>query len=203
MRTILTLRGLLFVAIFAILVPHTLSAGNTKGTSFVSNARIQNGIFIPEDGNTRWYPRSSGKNIRTYAVTPTHGGKLQKTYKFDISNYSNGNAEFASQEIPITIKQDYLFSDLIKSNVSTTMAVRYRSQTGGYIYSDPIVIPANTTWSRVLFTISPPEDAVSISIFYRLSTVGHMEATSFLLVYKDSSILTPILPIVYNISNFR
>jgi len=164
----------------AVSVYHVLNAVGDLWIDDVSVAEISpyNMVVNPSvelatnNNPNNWYTNSWGTNtaVFNYSTTAQEGSKsLQVT----VSNYTNGEAKWSPDEIPVVAGNIYTFSNYYKSTVNTVMIVGYKIN-GNYQYSDLATIPANSNWTKYQVNVTPPANATAVNFLHAIRANGQL-----------------------------
>jgi glucose/arabinose dehydrogenase/peptidoglycan/xylan/chitin deacetylase (PgdA/CDA1 family) len=189
---------------------HTLSvrardgAGNIGMSPSVS-VTVQNGTTTPPQGdnlilngdfetngtggNPLHFNRGGwGTNNRAFAY-PVAGASGNGA-EIAMTSYTNGDAKWFSDEIPVTPGSQYTFSYGYKATVPTNITVRYTKADGTFSYVGMATPAASAAWTTGGFSFVPPNDAVTVTIMHILTQVGTLTI--------DNQILTTGNPNTFN-----
>lgn len=131
-----------------------------------------------------WFPSGHGDNTRfyVYGESPRHGPDA-KVAKVKISRYVNGNASWISQDVPVTGGLTYVLTYDRRSDVPSTLGVRYKID-GVYLFQWLNTFPATNTDLQVpvrrRFTV--PAGTTHLAVYAAISSVGYLEVGGFSLV---------------------
>lgn len=159
-----------------------------------SSNLITNGSFetTGTGGNpSNWFRGGWGTNTAVFTY-PSVGADGNKTAKVEIASYTNGDAKWYFDEVPVTAGATYTFSDSYKANVATELVAQYKIGTGfSYQFLESLPVAAN--WTTLAKNITVPAGATSISVFHLLSSAGTLETDAFSLTTNTAPADT-ILP---------
>jgi glucose/arabinose dehydrogenase/peptidoglycan/xylan/chitin deacetylase (PgdA/CDA1 family) len=151
----------------------------------VSNSGSSNLILNPslETAGTngdpdKWLRGGWGTNdhVFTYPVAGVEGADAAKV---EITSYTDGDAKWYFEDVPLSAGQTYAFSHKYKSNVGTQVLARYTMSDGAFQYQLLGNVPAALHWTATDFDIVPPANTSSITIFHVLHSVGTLEVDEF------------------------
>jgi len=149
---------------------------------------IQNpSLETPNSGNPalpdQWTTGGFGTNDRTftYPVAGMNGGNAARV---NITSYTDGDAKWIFNNVPVTAGQQYAFQDNYTANVPTVLAIQYSDASGTVSYDPNFVgVPsASSTWETASVAFTPPAGAVSITIFHLLNSVGSLTVDNYSLI---------------------
>lgn len=131
-----------------------------------------------------WHSGGWGTNdaLFEYPVVGIHG---DKAVKVSISNYVDGDGKWYFDDVAISGGIEYVYSESYKANTSTTLMARYTYTDGSQNFEQVAVLPpTGDTWSFVKQEIETNPNAVAITIFHVLNSVGELTTDNFSLVAK-------------------
>jgi beta-mannanase len=133
----------------------------------------------------KWQSGKYGTNVAAfkYPVTGIDGGKAANV---TITSYSTGDAKWYFDDVSITAGSQYVFTENYKSNVVTNVTVRWKKLNGTYSYVSLGSVPISTVWTSFTKTITAPSDAVSVTIFHVIKSVGTLDIDNYKLQKVDS-----------------
>src|SRR6185436_13701997 len=137
-----------------------------------------------------WQKGGTGNNTRvlTYPVTGQDGLKAVKT---EITSYTDGDAKWYFQNVPVTPGETYMFSDIYTSTTTSHVTFRYQLQNGTFQYPDlQKNIPAAPSWTQFQKTFVVPTTYQSpvqyVTIFHLIKSVGTITTDAYSLNYVDT-----------------
>lgn len=125
-------------------------------------------VKFPEQWNQGFW----GVNDAVFSYT-TPSGDGTKAAKVEIAHYTDGDAKWFFNDVPVHSGEQYVFTDNYAANVLTDVIARYTLQNGEYRYvylGTPIVSTAWTGYATLPFTV--PKDAVSLTVFHLIHEPG-------------------------------
>lgn len=144
-------------------------------TNLITNPSVETGTTVPTD----WTSNSWGTNTSNLTFEPT-GRTGTHSLKATVTSYSNGDAKWSFNSIPVTAGSTYSYSNWYKSDVDTELdaAVTMSNGTVQYYYlTSASASPAD--WSKVSAQFTAPAGAVNISIFQVIAKVGYVQNDDF------------------------
>ena len=106
----------------------------------------------------------------TYPVTGIDGAKAAKVA---ITTYTDGDAKWYFNDVPVQGGQLYVFTDRFQASVPTALVARYTASSGAVQYVDLGSQAASPTgWATANARFTVPTDAVSMTIFHLLPGAG-------------------------------
>ncbi|MFZ2523214.1 MAG: glycosyl hydrolase [Minisyncoccia bacterium] len=146
----------------------------------------------------RWQSGKYGTNTAVFNY-PTTGIDGSRAANVTINSYSTGDAKWYFDDVPVTAGAQYTFSENYKSNAVTNVTVRWKKTNGTFAYISLGSVPVSTAWSTFTKNITAPSDAVSVTIFHVLKSVGTLDIDNYKL-YKVNTIAPPPPPTSYLIA---
>lgn len=147
---------------------------------------ISNPSLETADGTGRnpanWFRGGWGTNSRffTYPVPGIDGSKAAKV---EITSYTNGDAKWYFEDVPVVGGKEYTLSHLYKANTLTEIIARFTTNTG-IEYHHVSTVPAVASWNTSNVVVTAPDNALSITLFHLLSSVGILETDAFTMAEK-------------------
>ena len=145
---------------------------------------ILNGDFeiAGTGGNPLHFNRGGwGTNTRTYTYPVT--GKTGNGAQITMSNYTNGDAKWYSDEVAVTPNVQYTFGYAYTASVPTNITIRYTKTDGTFLYVGIGTFVANANWTTGSFSFVPPVDVVTATVMHILTQAGT-------LTIDDQSLIT-------------
>ncbi len=137
-----------------------------------------------------WYKGGYGNNARNFQYSNIKGVNDGKAIKVVISSYTNGDAKWYFEDVPVTPSRTYRFSDYYMSNVPSIIDVRYKMSDGTYKYKDLGNFVPNSSgqinslgnvFEKVTVEFTVPENVVSVTVFHIINSVGYLVTDEFVL----------------------
>lgn len=127
----------------------------------------------------QWVSNKWGTNTTTFQYVKNDGHDGTKSVKTTISAYTDGDAKWYPQPFSLTTGKQYRFTMWYKTNTQPQATVMFTRADGSqYFFGMPKPLPpANsaTTWQQYVGTFSVPNDAVSVSPFMFIGSVGFLQ----------------------------
>ncbi len=160
------------------------SGGNLVPNPLVQTANPAN-AKLPEN----WSTDTWGTNTTTFTYQ-TSGYSGSKALNVKTTAYTSGDSKWAFDAIPVTVDQQYKFSEYYESNVQTEVEAVFNMSDGSIIY-DIIGQPEPaTTWTNFTTEFAVPEGAQTMTIYHLIQSVGSLTTSNFS--------LTPYTPVGFN-----
>ena len=137
-----------------------------------------------------WNKGGYGTNSRTFTYSAT-GYNSTKAIKVSIDSYTNGDAKWYPDEIPVTPGTTYEFSDYYISDIQSSLDLRYTMSDGTYTYKELIsAIDPSSTYQKISTQFTVPQNVTSVTIFHLINQVGNLTTDE----YSLSEVLTVTPP---------
>jgi glucose/arabinose dehydrogenase len=152
-----------------------------------SSNLITNGSFeaTGTGGNpSNWAQGGWGTNTPVFTY-PSVGQDGNKAVKIQVTSYTNGDAKWYFDEVPVTAGATYTFSDIYKSTVATELVAQYKIGTS-FSYQFLASLPVAGNWTTLTKNITVPAGATALSVFHLLSSVGTLETDAFSLTSNST-----------------
>lgn len=160
-----------------------------KESSLESNL-ITNGDLEMDgknDSPLAWKRGGWGSNIRVFKYPVVGADNIngfffdKKAARVEILNYTNGDAKWYFDEVPVRGGKTYAFSDSYRASVPSEVGVYYTTPSGlRYQYIESL--PAASNWTNYEHQIVAPADALSLTVFHTIFSVGYLEVDSISLI---------------------
>jgi peptidoglycan/xylan/chitin deacetylase (PgdA/CDA1 family) len=125
-----------------------------------------------------WSKGNWGTN-QTVFTYPAVGNNSSKAAKVEMTQYTDGDAKWYFDDVAVTPGLTYKFSDYYISNTQTTVTCRFTLSDGTYAYDDLGYPSASWSWQNFTKTFQAPSDAISITVFHLLKSVGYLTVDNF------------------------
>jgi peptidoglycan/xylan/chitin deacetylase (PgdA/CDA1 family) len=143
---------------------------------------------LPEN----WSTAGWGANTTTFTYGGTgYGGS--KSLNIKMSQYTDGDAKWVFDAIPVTQDQMYKFSEYYESNVQTEVDAVFNMSDGTTVYQIISLPAAATTWTNLTTEFAVPIGAQSMTIYHLLDSIGPNNTASTLTTSDFS--LTDYVPV--------
>lgn len=189
-------------ATYAITAQAQDSAGN-KTTSATTNITIANTVndslnliqnpsleIVGMNGDPEdWFRGGWGTNTRKFTY-PVAGFDGIIAGKVEVTSYTNGDAKWYFEDVPVTPGKVYTLSHGYKANVPTQVMVRFQTPLG-IAYKYLTTLPPASTWTTSSIDITAPADATALTVFHMLVSVGVLEIDTYALGIKSDPVSSP------------
>ncbi len=139
---------------------------------------------------TNWSKWGWGTNSATFTY-PTTWYNSVKAAKIDVTSYTNWDAKWFFDEVSVSWGKNYTFTDMYNSNTDTNITVRFKLGDGTYKYSYLWLAPSAAWWQEFTSDFTVPLNAVSITVFHVINSVGTLSIDNVSVKEKVVVIPTP------------
>jgi len=150
---------------------------------------IPNASFENEDalGPVSWARGYWGTNTPVFTY-PVAGHTGEKAAEVSVSGYSSGDAKWFFADVPVEPGKIYEFSDWYKSDIESNVGLRYTLADSSFVYLYvEQQLPASLEWKQFTSTITPVENAVSVTVYHTLETNGVLTVDDFYFAEQGAS----------------
>lgn len=144
--------------------------------NLVTNGSLEIGDAASAQGwTTSWWGRMNA----LFSIRNNGAQEGSRSARVDVSNYSRGDARFATTEIAVVPNKSYTISNWYKSNVTTSLDVAVITTTGTtryYWLKD--ATPANS-WTQNTASFTTPKNAQKIIVYQLIGTNGWLETDNY------------------------
>jgi len=157
----------------------TQTVTNTTSTVSTVNNLIPNPSVETANGTKplNWNTGKWGTNSATFTY-PTIGLDGARAVKVSMTAYTSGYAKWFFDDVIIDPGTTYTFSEYYKSNVTTSVSIRWKKKNGSYSYQYLGSPSASNNWSQKTFSFTAPTDVSSMTVFHVISKVGSLDIDS-------------------------
>jgi peptidoglycan/xylan/chitin deacetylase (PgdA/CDA1 family) len=148
---------------------------------------IKNPSLETANGNlpANWAQGQWGKNTTVFAY-PVSGHSGTKGASVQIKKYTNGDAKWYFDEIPVSPGEQYAFSDWSNSNVNTAVTAQFRLS-NSFQYQYLGAISGNSQWQNFTASFTVPSGATAVTVFHIISRVGKLTVDDYSLAKEAAS----------------
>jgi|GEM_PF-742364 len=142
------------------------------------------------DGNpSSWSKGGFGTNnaVLTYPVQGVDGCK---GVTVAITTYTDGDAKWVFNDVPVTPGVLYSFTDKFKGSGPNAVVVQFRSTTGAFSYAQIGTPTATANWQTFTGTFTPPAGTASVTVFHTLQGIGSLTTDAYALTAQSNPTCT-------------
>ncbi|WP_327003223.1 polysaccharide deacetylase family protein [Dactylosporangium sp. NBC_01737] len=149
-----------------------------------------------------WSTGKWGSNTASFDyVGEGHTGS--HSVKVTVSNYTDGDAKWMHQALPLEPNKQYRFSAWYKTNTQPHVVAQFNRSNGtaAYFGMPQPLPPANaaTTWQKYSDTFTVPSDAASVSVFVFLTGNGWVQTDDYSLEpYTPTGFNRPLVSLTFD-----
>lgn len=179
-------RGTLYVLVFALMILSSFStlSGAARAqsvTNLIGNSDLEAAVLVPDI----WNRGGFGENTAHFSYPQTGIGGT-RAVRVDMTAYESGDAKWYFDEVPVKPSTRYTFSDSSFSNVPTSIDIRYKIKNAAnkrvFRYIKLGDVPAQNSATAKSFTFTTPPNAISLTIFHYISSVGYLVTDNYSLM---------------------
>ena len=167
----------------------TMNVQNALATTTATNLIVNPNVeTVSTTTPTKPYAWNSGKwGTNTTVFTYPSAGAAGNGVKVQTTSYTSGDAKWYFSDVQATGGQQYDVSLKYQSNATTSIDIRYRTTAGTYLYPSiaPVLAPS-ATFKKVTYRITAPANAVSMTVFHLLESVGTLTTDEYSLTVVDA-----------------
>ncbi len=153
----------------------------SAGENLIVNPSVETGAGLPDS----WGTGNWGANTATFTY-PTAGLLGSRAVRIDMTAHADGDAKWVFADVPVSPSVTYVFSDRYVSDVATSYTIRYKNTSGTFLYVFLGTVPAASLATDKQFTFTTPSDAVSMTVFHLIETVGFLTTDNSSLTEKTA-----------------
>ena len=99
----------------------------------------------------------------------------------EVTFYQAGDAKWVFKPVNVTAGAVYRFNDWYKSSVVTSLVAAVTKSNGDVTYKGLKSLPASGDWTQSDVSFTAPSDAVKISVYHLISSVGYLQTDNYAL----------------------
>lgn len=149
--------------------------------NLILNPSLESGATAPDN----WNQGNWGTNNAAF-IFPI-AGRAGKGAEINVSSYTDGDAKWYFDDIAVSPGEKYVFSDYYKSTAPTRVAARFTLSNGTYLYLDFGYPLASGDWNQFSYSFVAPQNAVSLTVFHLIESVGYLAVDDFSLIKETQS----------------
>lgn len=125
-----------------------------------------------------WFRGGWGTNKRTFTY-PVAGADGSKAAKVEITSYTDGDAKWYFEDVPVTGGKTYDLSHLYKANTPTDLLARFTTSDSNIEYRHIASLPAASSWTSSAIQVTTPTNASKFTLFHVLKSLGVLQIDAF------------------------
>lgn len=158
-------------AFFVLISP---ARADTLGPNLIANPTLSASTTTPAG----WYKGGYGTNTRTLTF-PVAGSDDAYAVQVNVSGYTSGDAKWVFNDVSVQSGHTYQFSDYFKSNVPSTITIRYARASGGYMYKDIGTLDPSGTYQTIAIQFTVPSNVISLTVFHLIKQAGTLATDQY------------------------
>lgn len=173
--------------------------------NLISNASLENASTNPAIPQF-WQKGGTGANTRTLTY-PVGGYDGVKAAKAEITTYTDGDAKWYFQQVPVNGGETYEFKDMYTSTTASYVTLRYTLSDGSYKYPDlERNLGAQASWTPFQKTFTIPTNynlpVTHLTVFHLIKSVGSITVDAYSLTKLDttSPVVSVSVPVAQPVS---
>jgi peptidoglycan/xylan/chitin deacetylase (PgdA/CDA1 family) len=125
-----------------------------------------------------WKTGRWGTNTTLFTY-PVSGHDGAKGARIQITSYTNGDAKWYFDAVPVTAGSAYEFSDYYKATVPMVVSVQFKKSDGTFSYLDIGKPAAASDWMQFKNQFSVPAGVVALTVFHVINRTGTLDVDTF------------------------
>lgn len=125
-----------------------------------------------------WATGGWGTNTPIYTYDTT-GNTGARSLKVELTSYTDGDAKWYFDPIPVTPGQRYLVTDYYMSNVATQVSVEFNLSNGTQAYPEIGFPVAASDWTKFSTVVTAPANAVSMTVLHFINKTGWLATDDY------------------------
>jgi len=145
----------------------------------------------PNDPNKPqyWYSNTWSTNTAVFSyVNEGHTGN--RSVKTQITSFTHGDSKWYFHPVDVQPNTNYTFRDYYKSNIESSVVVRFVDQSGANTYLDLGSLPASSDWTLAEYSFTTPANTAKVSVSHLLRGVGWLQIDDVDLHLTSQSTIT-------------
>lgn len=167
----------LILVVFPLFASTFVNQVKAASVNLISNPSVETSSNGQPIG---WYKNSWGQNSATFTFQKS-GQDGRRSLYVKIGSYASGDAKWYFEPINVDSGSSYIYSDYYKSSVKTQVVAQTEDVSGNFGYFEIGQLPVKNSWTKASFSFLVPPNAVKITIFHIVSSVGYLQTDNFVL----------------------
>lgn len=167
------LTGFVVFAVLFFYAQSVSAAGNLISNPSLEEVDASSGL--PKD----WFQGRWGVNSAVFEY-PVAGSSGAKAARVTLTSRTSGDAKWYTRDVAVTGGKEYVFKDDFRSSTSSFITLRFKLSDGSFMYRDIAGPGPSSTWKssgQIRFVV--PNNAVSLSVFHLINSVGFLEVDNY------------------------
>lgn len=120
-----------------------------------------------------WQTGSWGTNNAQFSY-PTTGHTGSKSAKIQITNYTDGDAKWYHDPIPVEAGKYYQYTDYYKSNIESQIIAALNNSDGSTNYVTLKKAPASANWAKFTDGVNMSANTQTVTFFHLIGAIGYL-----------------------------
>lgn len=161
---------------------YSLTSGTTTppppptGVNLINNPSFETEATTLPSG---WNGQSWGTNTPVFTYIKNSGHEGTHSAKVEITSYTNGDAKWIHNEIPVTPGESYRFSNWYHSSLETYVVVDFTRNDNTHYYLGLRAASASASWKHYTETFEIPHNVKSARVFHIVMGVGSLTVDDY------------------------
>lgn len=177
------------------LFPMSAFAHVTTTANLIANPSVETATNTTSPQN--WQSNSWGTNTSKFSYLST-GHTGTRSVRSEITSYTSGDAKWYFTPTAIKANTTYNFGEFYKSNTSSEVVIQYTHNDNSTTYHWISTAPATTSWTDMDYAITTPANAVKLSIFHVIASIGWLEIDDYNLTEEVAEYIPPSTGLIPN-----
>ncbi len=163
-------------------------SASTAPTNLIANPSLEtaNGTTPVGWHTDKW---SNNDGTFSYPVTGLNAGKAAQV---KITTYTDGDAKWYFDPVPVTVGDTYQFSDYSLSTASTELDIQFTMNDNSNTYKYLTTVAPHSSFTQTVQTFTIPANVKSMTVFHVIDSVGTLAVDEYSLT--DTTSATPPPP---------
>lgn len=143
----------------------------TPGVNLVSNPSVEEASGSDPNVPEAWQSDSWGTNTATHTYL-NEGYTGNRSVKTEITSYTDGDAKWYFDSVPVSGNTTYTFKDYYRSNTTSGVVMEYTHQDQSVTYEWIGDLNPNDNWSQANLSFTTPATVTHATALHLISSVG-------------------------------
>lgn len=166
------------IIFFLLFITPSPSQTRAAGVNLIVNPSLeqanQNDPTLPSN----WIKGRWGTNTTIFSYLATGQDGL-RSGKVQITAYTNGDAKWAFDHVPVTPGSLYQFSDYYQADAITELVIEYKNTSNVRSYVSLGELPVAVGWTAVSKSFTVPVGMQSVTVYHIIGSVGTLTIDNF------------------------
>lgn len=147
----------------------------SAATELVTNGSVEVVDGADVSRPVGWAANRWGLNTVSFSYPSGDAHSGSRFTRVSMSSRTSGDAKWWHAHVPVVGGGVYTFRDWYRSNTVTQLTAEFRSASGASSYRWLAELAASTGWASSTVTFTVPADAVSVTVYHLLYSVGTLD----------------------------